>query len=209
MSLPVLAPLSSQPPIAPRASALASSVLGALLPLLLGLLAITGCHDDAPTAPDSGTAAEATPAAATASVVAAAFAQVASDGFSSCAVSTDSRAYCWGDNALGELGDGTTTGHLVPQPVAGDLRFRLVANNSHRACAITTDNRVYCWGDAAVGDGLISDQHFTLPGSPSPWSFSSRPRPRLPGAPILDQATRTDARSGNRSCVSCSTRLVP
>jgi alpha-tubulin suppressor-like RCC1 family protein len=38
---------------------------------------------------------------------------------STCAVTTSNQAYCWGDNTFGPLGDGTTTGRLVPTPVAG------------------------------------------------------------------------------------------
>jgi alpha-tubulin suppressor-like RCC1 family protein len=125
--------------------------------LLAGVLA-AGCSGDAPTSPESDLIAQ--PAGpATASVVTAGFIQASADGFSSCAVAAQGRAWCWGSNAAGELGDGTTTGHLVPQPVAGDLRFRMVANNSHRACGITTDNRAYCWGSEAVGDGTNVERH--------------------------------------------------
>lgn len=37
----------------------------------------------------------------------------------SCGVTLDYRAYCWGGNSAGELGDGTTTNRLTPVPVAG------------------------------------------------------------------------------------------
>jgi hypothetical protein len=126
--------------------------------LLLGLLAVIGCREDSPTGPESAPRAEAAPEAAAPSVVAAAFAQVSSDGFTSCAVAADGRGWCWGGSNAGELGDGTTQSHLVPQPVAGNLRFRRIANNSHRACGITTDNRAYCWGAETVGDGTTAQR---------------------------------------------------
>ena len=126
--------------------------------LVLTLFAVTGCQEDSPTGPESPSHAQAAPEAATPSVVAASFAHVSSDGFTSCAVASDRRAWCWGDSNAGELGDGTTQPHLVPRPVAGDLRFRLVANNSHRACGITTDNRAYCWGAETVGDGTTAQR---------------------------------------------------
>jgi alpha-tubulin suppressor-like RCC1 family protein len=38
-----------------------------------------------------------------------------------CGVAADHRAYCWGENGDGQLGNGTTTQHLVPAPVAAPL----------------------------------------------------------------------------------------
>lgn len=130
--------------------------------LLLSLVAGLGCQpDDSPTGPAAADPAR--PAAASAAVVDAGFIQASADGFSSCAVATDHRAYCWGSNTSGELGDGTAAGHLIPQPVASEARFRLVANNSHRACGITTDNLAYCWGDGVVGDGTTGNRLVPVP----------------------------------------------
>jgi alpha-tubulin suppressor-like RCC1 family protein len=39
----------------------------------------------------------------------------------SCGVITDDRAYCWGSNFDGQLGDGTTTDRLVPTAVSGPM----------------------------------------------------------------------------------------
>jgi alpha-tubulin suppressor-like RCC1 family protein len=36
-----------------------------------------------------------------------------------CGVTPQGKGYCWGINPYGQLGDGTTTGHGVPAPVAG------------------------------------------------------------------------------------------
>jgi alpha-tubulin suppressor-like RCC1 family protein len=46
---------------------------------------------------------------------------IAAGGASTCGVTTADRAYCWGDNASGELGDGTTTSRLLPTPVVGPM----------------------------------------------------------------------------------------
>jgi alpha-tubulin suppressor-like RCC1 family protein len=35
----------------------------------------------------------------------------------SCGVVTTGKAYCWGWNGAGQLGDGTTTSHYTPKPV--------------------------------------------------------------------------------------------
>ena len=47
---------------------------------------------------------------------------VLSAGFAyTCGVSSDGRAFCWGENKLGQLGDGTTKGHDQPKPVVEPL----------------------------------------------------------------------------------------
>jgi alpha-tubulin suppressor-like RCC1 family protein len=43
---------------------------------------------------------------------------VAAGGLHSCALKTDGSIVCWGDNSVGQLGDGTTTNRLVPVNVA-------------------------------------------------------------------------------------------
>jgi alpha-tubulin suppressor-like RCC1 family protein len=74
-----------------------------------------------------------------------------------CGVSyPDNRAYCWGANGVGQLGDGTTTGRLTPGPVAGGHQFRQVGTGLHHTCGVTTSDKVFCWGsnqDGQVGDG--------------------------------------------------------
>lgn len=42
-------------------------------------------------------------------------------GTHTCGVTTDNRAYCWGNNARGQLGDGTTTARTTPVAVAGPM----------------------------------------------------------------------------------------
>jgi alpha-tubulin suppressor-like RCC1 family protein len=40
-------------------------------------------------------------------------------GSHTCGITTGNKIYCWGDNAFGQLGDGTTTRRLSPVKVAG------------------------------------------------------------------------------------------
>ena len=70
-----------------------------------------------------------------------------------CGVTTDNRAWCWGSNFDGQLGDGTETDHIRPALVAGGLRFRTVSVGSTDTCGVTTDDLAYCWGYGAIGDG--------------------------------------------------------
>jgi alpha-tubulin suppressor-like RCC1 family protein len=46
------------------------------------------------------------------------FASISAGGHHSCALTTGSKAYCWGENANGQLGTGNTTGSAAPVLVA-------------------------------------------------------------------------------------------
>jgi len=85
------------------------------------------------------------------------FYQVDTGLLHTCGVSyPDRRAYCWGLNEFGELGDGTTGSRFVPTPVAGGLAFRHVSPGQDVTCAVTTAARAYCWGRnnwGQLGDG--------------------------------------------------------
>lgn len=73
-----------------------------------------------------------------------------------CAVTSSSRVYCWGDGRSGQIGDGTTKLRFWPRAVAGGLTFRRVSTGSTHACGETPSSKVYCWGDnnhGEVGDG--------------------------------------------------------
>jgi alpha-tubulin suppressor-like RCC1 family protein len=130
------------------------------------LVTILGCREDA----ESPTEPQATPAlATTASPLA--FYQVSAGNVHSCGVTTDNRAYCWGDNDYGRLGTGSDTGpescngavgpfpcSTRPAPVAGGLRFRQISAGNTHSCGVTTGYRAYCWGSNSfgqLGDGTI------------------------------------------------------
>jgi alpha-tubulin suppressor-like RCC1 family protein len=70
-----------------------------------------------------------------------------------CAIAIDYRAYCWGINGSGMLGDGTQGNQRsTPTPVAGGLLFRQVGAGEYHTCGLTTTNKVYCWGADNDGD---------------------------------------------------------
>ena len=81
------------------------------------------------------------------------WAAVSAGVYHTCAVKTDHSLWCWGVNASGELGDGTTTDSTVPVRVhshAGD--WAAVSAGGDRTCAVKTDHTLWCWGLNGSGD---------------------------------------------------------
>jgi alpha-tubulin suppressor-like RCC1 family protein len=92
------------------------------------------------------------------------FRSVAGGSLHTCAISmADNRAYCWGSNTSGQLGDGTTSERLTPTPVRGTMRFRRITAGDH-TCGLNTENRAFCWGTnryGQLGDGTETPQRLT------------------------------------------------
>lgn len=100
--------------------------------------------------------------------------QVSAGHQHTCAVLASTEVRCWGQNADGELGDGTTTNRHRPVVVSnpagtGPLTGAVqVAAGGRRTCALLQDGTVTCWG---LNDGLVGT------GSSEP--IATRPRPVL------------------------------
>lgn len=78
--------------------------------------------------------------------------------FHSCALTSDGKVHCWGDNGSGELGDNSTTDRLVPVAVStangvSSLYGKTVVSISageYYTCALASDNTTHCWGSNRV-----------------------------------------------------------
>ena len=88
------------------------------------------------------------------------WASVSAGSLRTCAVKTDHSLWCWGYNGDGELGDGTTTGSLVPVQVSGHATDWAAGFTSiDFTCAVKTEGTVWCWGenpDGELGDGTTT-----------------------------------------------------
>src|SRR5439155_6186304 len=102
---------------------------------------VDGSNPRAVTVVAAGTADVAFTVACIALTGSAAFASVSGGYFYSCAVNTDGVAYCWGNNAYGQLGDGSTIDRRTPAVVAGGLTFTLVSPGVGTTCGLTTGRR--------------------------------------------------------------------
>ena len=79
---------------------------------------------------------------------------VAAGGRHTCGLRSDGRAYCFGDDASGQLGlGGAGPGPMVPAPteVAGGHRFSALAAGDAHTCGIAVDGMVLCWGGNDAG----------------------------------------------------------
>jgi alpha-tubulin suppressor-like RCC1 family protein len=74
-----------------------------------------------------------------------------------CAVLLSGDVRCWGLNASGQLGDGTTTASSFPVSVVGlSIPYGSVAAGSGHTCAVSLVGTVRCWGrnvEGQLGDG--------------------------------------------------------
>jgi len=69
-----------------------------------------------------------------------------------CAVTASEELLCWGRNADGQLGSGSTTGSSLPVSVVGfDSGAYTVSAGSAHTCAINTGGELSCFGNNASG----------------------------------------------------------
>jgi alpha-tubulin suppressor-like RCC1 family protein len=79
------------------------------------------------------------------------FVAVTTGTYHSCALGENLRAYCWGANAVGQLGVGSWDGQGVPVPVAGSHRFTMISAGGEHTCGVTAESETYCWGRGTEG----------------------------------------------------------
>lgn len=78
-----------------------------------------------------------------------------------CVIRSDRTVACWGGNATGAIGDGTTTTRYEPVVVPGLDRVTSISGPSHTygqgfTCATREDGTLWCWGHCeygTLGDG--------------------------------------------------------
>lgn len=76
-----------------------------------------------------------------------------------CGLTSAGEAYCWGRNAEGQLGDGSSINRATPVRVRTGMRFHdISAGWWGHACAVSLEGDAYCWGaneHGQLGDGTI------------------------------------------------------
>src|SRR5450759_3341817 len=92
--------------------------------------------------------------------------QISAGQYHACALG-GGKAYCWGWNAWGQLGNATTTNSTAPVAVStsgvlSGLTLSGIAAGYEHACALSSAGADYCWGSDAhgelgIGSGTDSD----------------------------------------------------
>jgi len=91
------------------------------------------------------------------------FSSLATSGYSTCALTASGDAYCWGYNAFGQLGIGSTSNAAVPTVVTmpAGVTFDELSVGRYHTCAITPTGIAYCWGlnaGGALGNGSTTNR---------------------------------------------------
>jgi alpha-tubulin suppressor-like RCC1 family protein len=79
-----------------------------------------------------------------------------------CAIRIDGTLWCWGDNAFGQLGNGSTAPSRVPRRVGAASNWYTVAAGRYHTCGIrqTLPYSIWCWGrgdDGQLGNGAFAN----------------------------------------------------
>ena len=84
----------------------------------------------------------------------------------SCALLVLGEVKCWGSNAAGTLGNGTTADNPLPGTVAGLSGATALTAGGFHACVIGDTDALFCWGynsTGQVGDGTTTQRNTAVP----------------------------------------------
>lgn len=74
---------------------------------------------------------------------------------SSCGITQEGSAWCWGRGNYGKLGNGASNDSGTPVAVSGNHLFKKIAVGGDSICAIEIEGDAYCWG--SDGSGRLGD----------------------------------------------------
>lgn len=88
---------------------------------------------------------------------------ISANAYNCFVVKNDGTVWAWGDNRLGDLGDGSTTTHSSPVQVKGLANIVDVSGGTHHTLALDNNGNVWAWGyneDGELGNnaGEQTDQ---------------------------------------------------
>jgi alpha-tubulin suppressor-like RCC1 family protein len=89
-------------------------------------------------------------------------AQIDAGARHTCGLTSGGEAYCWGENKLGQLGQGNRSERIRPgKQVENDITFRQLALGESHSCGIDKAGQIFCWGDNSqgqLGNGSVGEK---------------------------------------------------
>jgi len=92
--------------------------------------------------------------------------QIGAADSQTCARNSDGTLLCWGQNDVGQLGEGVMGDAVVPTLVMSMFNAVELALGSEHTCARTMGDAVYCWGQGASGQLGNGSMDFQLVPTP-------------------------------------------
>lgn len=93
---------------------------------------------------------------------------VATGDYHTCALLAGGSVKCWGNNEVGQLGNGSTTSSVIPVTVSGVGNAIAIAAGQYHTCVVLSSGAVKCWGYNGLGnlgDGTFEPVRSTPVGS--------------------------------------------
>lgn len=162
---------------------------------VFGLL-LVGCSTVPPTPAQVPASADASHALVAALPPGARVKQLALGNYHTCALLESGRVACWGDNGMGQLGNGSDRSSALPVLVPHVLDATEVRANRATTCVRETTGAVSCWGDNGYGQANPKFDA-ALKSAPTPWGAYDNDGPvSFSPANVLRLATPNVAATG-------------
>jgi alpha-tubulin suppressor-like RCC1 family protein len=71
--------------------------------------------------------------------------------YATCARRSTGALYCWGHNATGQVGDGSTTDRWVPTAAGSSTAWVQISGGEAHLCGVRSDQAIWCQGDDTYG----------------------------------------------------------
>ena len=88
---------------------------------------------------------------------------IAAGGFHTIAIKADGSLWAWGNNEIGQVGDGTTVNKDAPtQESTGGTNWSAISAGDYHTVALKSDGALWAWGHnqyGQLGDGTLTHRH--------------------------------------------------